>query len=749
MKQVILAPRCYHKYLRNLYRKDDVFFNAKFLTIDDLLKAIYGKIDDSFLYEFLIKKYKYKECKKICSFLPFIIEENNHLFSLKKEAISKNLIIKDEYIFNILNDEIFVYGYEKDDRLLNYLKDKFSFKYVYKQLEFNKLNNSLIKFDLLEEEIAYVFNKIRALYDEGISLNDIYIYGVNNDNIDLVYKEGKRYEIPINGLNNFNADKSVYYKEFLKHFKEHKDFNLSIDYLISAFKDNETANEIAEYLKKYFKEYLSYENLLDIIQSEIGNFKLDNDKYDNAVNILNSIEFIENKIVFILDFSSTNYPKVNVDNDYLSDNVKMNNLIYTSSEKNINSKNDIISFLKTNNTFYVCFAKRHTSSTYYLSYLVEELNLNEIDHTDVNYEYSPINALIYLGKLEDIKRKYLKSEKYLSSLKDQFPSNIYMGYDYSFKPFDLIKNDEKLSLSFTQLDKFNNCPFSFYIDKYLRLKCLNDEIHLKLGNLIHKIFEKGLGLEIDFDELFDECLDKNDFNKNQLIIINHLKKYIKTALDIANKHYHNANNPKIFLENSFIYKLNEHTDIVGKIDKAIITEGNNLWLIDYKSSPKFFTAKNARQNDNLQLPTYALLVKEKDEFKRCEIKGLYFHAVLPKKACKPDEDITNLKYSKLEGVTVKENEAIFGFDKNYETLGESYFVDIPKIDDNRISNKFIQQVEIEELVDIALNNFKNMEENLRENNFVIKPKKDACKYCKFYDVCFFKNDKEKGEEDDE
>ena len=38
---------------------------------------------------------------------------------------------------------------------------------------------------------------------------------------------------------------------------------------------------------------------------------------------------------------------------------------------------------------------------------------------------------------------------------------------------------------------------------------------------------------------------------------------------------------------------------------------------------------------------------------------------------------------------------------------------------------------------------------IRKNNFEINPKKDGCKYCEFFDICFHKNDDNNGEEDEE
>ena len=99
MKQVILAPRCYHKYLRNLYRKDDVFFNAKFLTIDDLLKRIYGSVDKEFVFKlFDDEKYSYKLSKNIISFFSKFLSE--HVFKIsEKFNISNNTTKKKTYLY--------------------------------------------------------------------------------------------------------------------------------------------------------------------------------------------------------------------------------------------------------------------------------------------------------------------------------------------------------------------------------------------------------------------------------------------------------------------------------------------------------------------------------------------------------------------------------------------------------------------------------------------------------------------------
>lgn len=759
MKQVILAPRCYHKYLRNLYRKDDVFFNAKFLTIDDLLKCIYGSVDKEFVFKlFDDEKYSYKLSKNIISFLPYIVssvsEKEKQLLALKEKAKELNFISKDEYIEQLLKREIHVYGYSKDDRLLIKIAKEFNISYSFKTIDEFFKEKPFYEFENLEEEIVFIFNKILTLYDQGISLNDIYIFGVNETNKDLLIKLASRYKVPLNNVPSSSMNKSVYFKTFIKRFMSNHDFNEALEYSKNAYSDNEQASNLFDYISSFYKEEYSYDKLLEVIKEEIKNYKIETIRYTNAVNVSSSIKLVDSKYVFVLDFNNDNYPKTFMDNDYLDDEIKSRNIIYTSLEKNINNKEEILTFLNSNNEITLCFAKKYMSTNFYPSYLLDEISVKKFKGTPFDYDYSSFTALMRLARLKDIEKKYQKRDASIDSLEKIFANIPYSSYDNAYKKFDAVSKDKKLTLSYSKLDIFNKCAFHYYLKYVLHLNNTGDTFNLDLGSLAHHILENGSGRDIDFDTLFSTSLKEFSFTKQQLFIVNNLKEYFKAALDVANAHYHNMNNPELRLENEYKYVLNKNTEIVGRIDKSIITEDKSVWLIDYKTSFNNFTFANAKNNDKLQLPVYALLFSSKESFKDYEIKGLYYYNLLPAKMYAPDNDINNLKYLKLQGVTVKDLDAIKNFDMSYESNERSNFINIPYVSSSFPTRGacFIEGNDVNEIKQIALDNFINMEEKIRDNDFLIKPKKEglegSCKYCEFNDICFHKqNNKEEGEDD--
>lgn len=752
MNQIILAPRSFHSYLRKCYHQDDIFKGVKLFTIEDILNKVFGKIDDKFLFTLLVdKKFSYFKSKKFMKYLPFIINDKTNeeklLSLLLDEAKQQNMLDKDEYVNVLLKDTIHVYGYSEDDRLLNYLKKLLNLSLEFKTLNFKENKQTLYKFNLLEDEIIYVFNMICELYSNNVSLDDIYIYGVDENNIDLVLKYAKRYKIPFNGLSDFNAFKSPFYRDFINQYKINKDFEASKNYVLEKYVNNDTASNILDFLAMHFNEQFDFEIQLDVFNNVIKQFKEEQDKKSPAINFLNNLQILENKYLFILDFSSDKYPLIHLDNDYLSDEIKMHNHIYTSKEKNAINKNEMLTFLKANNETYLFFAFKHLTNNFYLSYLVDDLNI-QVKEIINNFDYSIKTTKNALAKLKDVERKYGIKESLYNSLDEQLKLNEYKNYDNSYKKFNVIKEDEKLYLSYSSLSQYNSCPFKYYLSKILSIDTLDDTFSLDLGSLAHYIFENGVGKDEDFEKLFCEAKSKFNFDIKHSLIIDNLKDYFSAALSAMNEHYRVMLNPMIYTEKTCYYKIDDNTFIKGKIDKALITcdEHKYLWLIDYKTGINTFNIEKARKNDNLQLPTYLLLSSTDKELGDIEIGGIYYQNVLPNKIISPAKS-PNLAYLRLEGVSVRNEKSLNSFETNYTNNEKSIYVNLPPYNEKAFNDKkyFIDENDIKELKEIVLNNFKNMNENLRDNNFIIQPKKSGenakCKYCGYKEICFYKNEK--------
>ena len=232
-----------------------------------------------------------------------------------------------------------------------------------------------------------------------------------------------------------------------------------------------------------------------------------------------------------------------------------------------------------------------------------------------------------------------------------------------------------------------------------------------------------------------------ELDDKQKIFLNNLKQTLHTTFINYYNHYLSMANPAIYLEKKIDFKLTENTYVKGVIDKAIITNNKYLFLFDYKTSKNDLNMNSIINRETMQLPFYALLSSKDNSLSNYKIYGLYYQNVLPEKINFCDEEGI-LTYSKSKGLTVQNIEAISSLEKDFMSDNIVY-TKITKLsnDGSFPSDKnYIEEKDIENIIDIATEEFLNFEHSLRNNNFKINPAtikdKIACKRCPNKDICF-------------
>ena len=62
--------------------------------------------------------------------------------------------------------------------------------------------------------------------------------------------------------------------------------------------------------------------------------------------------------------------------------------------------------------------------------------------------------------------------------------------------------DNKLLLSYSSLDKYYRCPFSYYLDKVLKINVYEETFYQVIGTLFHAILQKYFDGKDSFEELW-------------------------------------------------------------------------------------------------------------------------------------------------------------------------------------------------------------------------------------------------------
>lgn len=212
----------------------------------------------------------------------------------------------------------------------------------------------------------------------------------------------------------------------------------------------------------------------------------------------------------------------------------------------------------------------------------------------------------------------------------------------------ILKND-KLYTSYSQLERYLKCPYSWklrYIDG------IKEEIknkHLDYGNIIHSTFEFIFSYYLNLGELpprlvaykeFEDNMKKYDLKCDNEIEFNEWFDLGYGAIeDIYDKRgiYKQILDPETEIvgvelpfelpisipEREFVTEdgeivVKDEVYIVGYIDLLVKTPEGYI-MIDHKSGGKKFDKKKLR--NDLQFPVYALAVKEM--FDEYPIKGYY------------------------------------------------------------------------------------------------------------------------------
>lgn len=179
------------------------------------------------------------------------------------------------------------------------------------------------------------------------------------------------------------------------------------------------------------------------------------------------------------------------------------------------------------------------------------------------------------------------------------------------------RSGERLRLSYTQLEKYQSCPLSYWFAYELRIPMAPAK-HMEMGSLLHSCLEdlyKKVQADqtpsldeflADYDKKFEERQLKNpELTENEKAVgLNNLKDFYLHQGDFIKP---------LELEKDFYLKIGEH-EIKGKIDRVDLVElPNRVRIIDYKtgkpkSSEKKEDVKMAKES--LQLSIYAMAAKE-------------------------------------------------------------------------------------------------------------------------------------------
>lgn len=719
MENIIICPnRVKTKYLN--YRKENPFYNATFFSKEDLINNIIFSYDDRALLYLSRKGYLLENTTEMIKSMYFIKKgvssKIDKLIELKEELFKEKLLTKNDFLISYLkNKKVIIEGYDESDLELNFISKELNLDCHYVDENIQKKEFVINTFDIVVDEIRYIFETIHSLYLNGVDLKKIKV--VCNDSIYLDYL--KKYQMMYNIKFNFQSEEkyvnSIEFKDLIDRLKT--------SLFIKAFEDSYLLSNDNSYLSKIYakylevKDYIKDEELITYLSYISNNLTIQNEQYENGIDIISYPMMNKDDYNILVGFRINYYPRIYKDDEYLSNNEKEKLGILTSFAKQEIEEREIIKVISQMNHLYLSFSRFYDKKELYPSLIIEKINGFLNPYSFKNIVYSKKHFDFMMGKIIDEYELFsLKSQYYEASYKNILNYN---SYSKKFKPLTSYEN-KNLILSYSQLDDFYSCAFSYYLKYVLKIDENEDTIYNRIGNLTHLLLEKLIKGEV---VNFDDELNKMDIPLNQICIIKSLKEPILKAIDNINSFKNESRfDFKSEIEDLY-YQIDDNAILKGRID-LLIEDDTSFALVDYKTGQESFDNKIIKYGRSLQLPIYYLLSKSSSALNNKNVFGLYINHVLDKKYYEGD-----YSYLKFDGISIDK-------DKYISSIEEKY-ISTP--------NKNLQtQDDFVLLIDEVKNKINEAVIKIRDGSFDINPKnvsnKEVCKYCTFKDICFIKKD---------
>ncbi len=743
---------------KSLLVSEDGISKCKFLTFEELRDILIFKIEDEALV-YVYEKYNlpFSLIKEIFSYMYYVkdnaINEKIKLIEdIKNDLISNQLINFDEIKARTFkNKNIVFYNAKKNKKiqyLFNLLNANNNVSYYDDEPKFLPLVYKALNNDY---EIQFVFQKIIDLLINGVAIENIAICNVGKDDYSILNKYQNIYNVSVNVPASGNVLNAKMVNDL---FNNLNDYNNLIEAIKNLNSDDDPYifGLIIDIINQYNLTNYNIRTTVDFFKHILENKKYEPVIYDKAIKVND----YNAKYQFFINFNEGIAPASIKDEGYLNSNDL--ELLGLDSIDEINKINlhTLKNKITTKEGLILTYYQTKDGKIVNPSKLVSNLNLKVVD---AKYEYgkSIVADKINLAAINENYNRY----GVYNDVLDIYDTNFLRdSYDHSFK-FDnkeifneYLNKLDKLTLSYTSMSNFSKCSFAYYLNKFLRLSEYEDTLGATLGQFAHKILEESYNDDFNLEANKDKYFEVFKTSKEKFygeIMFSLVKKVTEFNKESEERSFLDQK----MLEGNIDVKIDKLFTFNGRIDKMLYKiDGDNAYIaiIDYKTGGDTPSLKNLEDGLNLQLPSYIYLASNMEEFKdkKITIIGIYLQKI---NMANSDKDIKNTFM--LQGYTIDDKDAISILDPTFNN--SKYINGLKTNNDGSIykKSKVLTSDDFENLKNIVVDRIKDVVCNIYACNFKIAPikidydKADACKYCKFSDICFvqeddYRNLKEKG-----
>lgn len=322
---------------------------------------------------------------------------------------------------------------------------------------------------------------------------------------------------------------------------------------------------------------------------------------------------------------------------------------------------------------------------------------------------------------------------------------------------DLIQQLYSSTMSVSQIETYNKCPFLYFIQYGLNIYPTKDKklMSNELGSLVHYILAENIDKSKDIKKLVEKYIlrDENLYSKinsskiNQYFI-EQLIKDLDITIDILNE-FLNVSKFDIHSQEEKVQDTIKGIDFKGFVDR-IDTYQKYISIIDYKSSAKDIDLNLAMQGFNIQMLLYLKMVTKK--YNQDPGAVLYFNTkkrILSSDQCinKEIEKSDVLSLYKYGGYVIDdEHQVIDALDSTMDKKSNIIKVSYVKSKDE-YKGQILTTQKLEKLFKEIENHIYKLYEYMMNGHIKIAPKGsdnptthtlvNPCHYCSYHSICHF------------
>ncbi len=782
---LVICPNSQKERILNYLSENKLIINIKLMTKEEYKKNYLFDYDEKAVYYlYSVKHMLPANGQEILDNLYYIDENKqykseklNYLVEIKKELIDKELLIYNPlFKRNLNNYRIVVYGYGQLDTFYNSIISGEVIPFEYKK----RAKLIIRRCVTIEDEVEYLFTEIINLLQNGTDINDIFIANANKDYIPYFKRYEKYYNIKIQ----YKEDNSIIGTPIVKQFLDKLQDNPAKDIYDWLIKQNSSCTPALVGILNKYAEY-ALADVKELIKEDLSKININKTQLTNTVKTAAIFDEInDNQHLFLIGFND-NIPAIYKDTEYITDNIR--NEVEMSSIYQLNqlSKENTVNWLSQIKNLHLSYKEKSPFTTYKPSFLINDRQY-EVRQYSVKDNYSEKLLIRKYGSLLDKFRKYGNQnvKKKAKSYYQKFGQAKYNRYNNQFTGVSTVSDlkDKEISLSYSSLSMYYECPFKYYLANVLKINIREDNFAAKLGTVIHKVLEKISFDSFNYGEdnenvinLYRQTVkESNLFDPNDSRSAMFIEVIENCILPVAD--FIKEQRKDTFRKNGLrelhekvieLDNIADNTKFKGIVDKIMYDEDRNrirLAVIDYKTGNAQVKIDEIYYGFSLQLPIYMYLIKKAielnkiAEFRNKEIVlcGFFIQNVLNAKP-KVDnfKNFADLQWAqlKLNGYFSDDPTTMSNFDHSLaETNNSRYIRSAVLTKDNKFrqygdydTRRFLHNEDINNIINETEYKIKEAIQDIRHSSFEIEPKKiggtdRSCTFCPYKDICYKKTE---------